>query len=108
MATLNEETKKLDPMEVFQVIGASPTADRETLKAKAEQINASPEVVEFIDTLPPEISEPSQVVAAARSADNNEAHVEMDLPGVTKSTDSSPDAGLSIEEVKTGSPETVA
>ena len=72
--------KEVDPVEVFQVIGASDEAKPEKLEQTAKRVGASPEVVEFMEKLPPDVSEPSEVVAAATDPAKNAAGVEMELP----------------------------
>src|SRR5690349_633903 len=96
-----EEPVKVDPVEVFQVIGASDGAEPETLARTAEEVDASPEVVEFMETLPPDVSEPSDVVAAAADSDNNEAGVELEVHQDELGQ-------LTIDDVKTGGANTGA
>ncbi|HUC20898.1 MAG TPA: hypothetical protein VMR98_05405, partial [Candidatus Polarisedimenticolaceae bacterium] len=60
-----DKPKKIDPVEVFAVIGASDQTTPDALKEASEEIGASPEVVEFMEQLPSSVHEPSDVVAAA-------------------------------------------
>lgn len=76
----NNAPKEVDPVEVFQVLGAADEVNPEKLEQTAEQVGASPEVVEFMEKLPPNVREPSEVVAAATDPNKNAAGVEMDLP----------------------------
>jgi hypothetical protein len=72
--------KKVDPIELFQVLGASEDADPKSLEQTAKGVGASREVVEFMEKLPPDVTEPSEVVAAAADPDHNDAGVELELP----------------------------
>ncbi|HEY2003816.1 MAG TPA: hypothetical protein VGH44_01740 [Candidatus Saccharimonadia bacterium] len=75
-----KKTKRIDPIEVFQVLGAAEEAKPEKLEETARQVGASPEVVEFMEKLPGDVTEPSEVVAAASDPKANEAGVELELP----------------------------
>lgn len=76
----NDELKEVNPVEVFQVLGASDEVKPEELEKTAKRVGASPEVVEFMEKLPPDVHEPSEVVAAATDPSKNAAGVEMELP----------------------------
>ena len=76
----SEEPKEVDTVEVFQVLGASDEVSPEKLEETAEKVGALPAVVEFMEKLPPDVKEPSEVVAAATDPSKNAAGVEMDLP----------------------------
>jgi hypothetical protein len=93
----SNEPKKVDPLEVFQVLGASDETKPETLEETAREVGASPEVVEFMERLPQSVSEPADVVAAAAEPENNEAGVELELPDETETLPS-----LSIDDVTGG------
>jgi hypothetical protein len=94
MSQLPNEPKKLDPMEVFQVLGASDDIDSDALQQKSKEVGASPEVVAFMETLPENVHEPADVVAAAADAGNNPVGAELDMP----ETPSSPPE-LTIDEI---------
>jgi len=76
----DEKTRQIDPIEVFQVLGAADEAKPEKLEETAKEVGASPEVVEFMEKLPGDVTEPAEVVAAATDPVANSAGVELELP----------------------------